>query len=262
MSDVLNWPMLGITLAVFAFMCAANELGYRVGMAFDSEEPEPSRTIANAIKGSIIGLVAFLLGFAFSISSGRHDLRRQVVLDEANAIGTLHLRAGLLSPPEQSRIRLALTRYVAARLEYFDRGPSEASAPALRKDMESQLVEVWAAVEAAKARDPTVVLVSQVVPAANAVIDLNTTRGWAFRSHTPVVVLGVLLVCVFVSAGLIGHSFGQYRRRHVLLCLAFNLLFSLTLYTILDFDGPRYGLIQVDHAPLVELRSGLGATPD
>jgi hypothetical protein len=67
----------------------------------------------------------------------------------------------------------------------------------------------------------------------------------------------VLLVSVLVSAGLIGHSFGQNRRRHTFICLSFNILFTLILYLILDFDGPRYGLIQLDHSPLIELRNGL-----
>jgi CDP-diglyceride synthetase len=253
-SDAINLPMLIISIGVLALLAVTNEIGYRVGRSFGTDEPEPSRAVANTIKVSVIGLVAFLLGFAFSISSGRHDVRRQVVLEEANAAGTLYLRAGLLPAVERDRIRMAVRSTVEARLLMFDRDLADDIS--LCKSIDAHLAEVWAAVEAAKAKDPQAVLISQIVPAANAVIDINTTRGWAFRGHTPPAVLAVLMVCVIVSAGLIGHSFGQHRHRHTLLGLSFNLLFTLTLFLILDYDGPRFGVIRVDHTPLRELKNG------
>lgn len=259
MIDMLNGLTVGITAGVLAVLSLANEVGFRVGRTLGQDEPEPSRNVSNAIKASVIGLVAFLLGFAFSISSTRHEVRRQVVLDEANAAGTLHLRAGLLPAPERDRVRAALGRFVATRLELFDRDLGDDARQ--KKAMDADLAEVWAAVEAANAKDPQAVLASQVIPAANAVIDLHTTRGWAFRSHTPPAVLAVLMVCVLVAAGLIGHSFGQHRRRHVVLGLSFNLLFALTLFLILDYDGPRFGVIRVDLTPLLEFRESTAATP-
>lgn len=258
MRAVFNWLTVGVSVGVLVLLTVANEIGFRSGRAFGKDEPESSRAVANGIKASIIGLVAFLLGFAFSISSGRHDIRRQMVLDEANAFGTLHLRAGLLMSPERERLRTAIGHCVAKRLELFERNLDEDIER--QKAMDAGLAEIWATIEAANEKAPQSVLVSQVIPAANAVIDLNTSRAWAFRSHTPPAVLGVLMVCVLVSAGLIGHSFGQYHHRHLSLCLSFNLLFALTLYLILDYDGPRFGVIRVDHTPLIQFRDSLGGT--
>lgn len=256
MPDNVNWPMITVTMTVFTVLMLVNEIGYRVGRALDRDQSEPSRTVALAVKGSIIGLVAFLLGFAFSISSNRHDIRRQVVLDDANAIGTLYLRAGLIASPERDQLRAALKNYLVTRLEFFEQNPEGDSVLLWQSKLDRHLSEIWRVVEAARTRDAQSVLVSQLIPAANAVIDLNTTRGWAFRSHTPVAVLTVLLVCVLVSSGLIGHSFGPCQR-HPFLCTAFNALFTLTLFLILDYDGPRFGLIRVDHKPLIDLRSSL-----
>jgi hypothetical protein len=43
--------------------------------------------------GATLGLLAFILAFTFGLAAARFDTRRQVVLDEANAIGPTYLRA-------------------------------------------------------------------------------------------------------------------------------------------------------------------------
>lgn len=250
--DWLSVPMLLIAASVFGLVCLCNEIGFRYGVRRHANEPESSRAVANTIKASIIGFVAFMLGFAFSISSGRHDIRRQVVLDEANAAGTLFLRAGFLGEVERESLREILRQYVEKKLELFNLGQDFRSASSLKQEISKQLILLWPVLERSQKADSQAVLVSQIVPAANEVIDLNSTHDWAFSSQTPVSVLLVLLISVLISASLIGHSFGQCGDRHIFLCLAFNLLFTLTLYLILDFDGPRYGLIRVDQTPLIE----------
>lgn len=250
--DWLSVPMLLIAASVFGLVCLCNEIGFRFGVRRHANEPETSRAVANTIKASIIGFVAFMLGFAFSISSGRHDIRRQVVLDEANAAGTLYLRAGFLQDVERDRLRELLKQYVTQKIELFNLGQDFRSNNSLKQEMSNQLVLLWPILERSQEKDSQAVLVSQIVPAANEVIDLNSTHDWAFSSQTPVSVLMVLLTSVLISASLIGHSFGQCGNRHIFMCLAFNLLFTLTLYLILDFDGPRYGLIRVDQSPLVD----------
>ena len=37
----------------------------------------------------MLGLLGLLLGFSFAMAVGRYDLRRPLVVDEANAIGTM-----------------------------------------------------------------------------------------------------------------------------------------------------------------------------
>jgi hypothetical protein len=66
--------------------------------------------------GSTLGLLAFILAFTFGLAAARFDTRRQVVLDEANAIGTIYLRAGML-PERREEIRTLLRNYVNTRLE-------------------------------------------------------------------------------------------------------------------------------------------------
>ena len=62
-----------------------------------------------------LGLLAFILAFTFGLAASRFDSRMQVLLDEANAIGTTYLRAGML-PEQGKQIRALLREYADARL--------------------------------------------------------------------------------------------------------------------------------------------------
>ena len=51
------------------------------------------------VVSAVLGLLALLMGFTFSLAVDRFDARRVLVLQEANAIGTAYLRAQLLASP-------------------------------------------------------------------------------------------------------------------------------------------------------------------
>ena len=253
MDAIFLWPTWFIVAVLLAAMFAANEAGYLLGRRPLRSPSEASRSTSNMLKASIFGLVGFLLAFSFSATSSRHDARRRVVLEEANAIGTCYLRADLLNAPDGQRIRHVLRDLVSTRLDYFTNAKDPIVAARAVQDLNRLEDELWIAVETTVRTDQQLAHTSQIIPAANAVIDLNSTREWVTASHLQPVVLGVLILGVIVSSLLVGHSSGEAGQRHTGMWIAFNLLFGLVLYVLLDFDRPRRGLIQVNHAPLIEL---------
>ena len=66
--------------------------------------------------GVTLGLLAFILAFTFGLASSRFDNRRQLLLDEANALGTTYLRAGML-PEWGEEVRRLLRDYIGHRLD-------------------------------------------------------------------------------------------------------------------------------------------------
>ncbi|MEZ6049587.1 MAG: hypothetical protein R3C11_29205 [Planctomycetaceae bacterium] len=249
-----TWSFIGILLLM---MFLANETGFRTGRRPDQQESDSSRTVSNSFKASIFGLVAFLLAFSFSITAARHTLRRDVVLDEANAIGTCWLRAGLLNEPYTTDIRATLRRYVNLRLQYFEVAANPQKSTDTVKQMGIELDQLWNEVEEAVRADSSIARTSLIISSANDVIDLHSKRARAAASHLEPIILMLLFVSVLVSSLLFGHSSGQTNRRHTGLWLAVNVLFSLVLYAVLDFDRPRQGLVQVDHTPLIELQASI-----
>ena len=70
-----------------------------------------------SIVGAMLGLLGFILAFTFSITSSRHAARKQLVLKEANAIGTAVLRTDFLPEPSRTESRQLFQEYVNIRVE-------------------------------------------------------------------------------------------------------------------------------------------------
>jgi hypothetical protein len=64
----------------------AAELGARIGWRRRRDAAE--RAEISTLTGAALGLLALLLGFSFSLALSRYDVRRTLVLEEANAIGS------------------------------------------------------------------------------------------------------------------------------------------------------------------------------
>ena len=64
-------------------------------------EDESRSTLAGIVLGAMLGLSSFMLGFTFSMAGGQFDARRELLIDDINAIGTAFLRTAVL--PELHR---------------------------------------------------------------------------------------------------------------------------------------------------------------
>ena len=66
--------------------------------------------------GSMLGILALLMAFSFSMALDRYEERRHLVIQEANAIGTAYLRAQLLDEPYRTRLSRLLVDYTDNRI--------------------------------------------------------------------------------------------------------------------------------------------------
>jgi len=62
--------------------------------------------------GALMGLLAFMLAFSFGMGANRLDARKQALLKEINAIGTLNLRADILPEREKDEFKSLIAQYV------------------------------------------------------------------------------------------------------------------------------------------------------
>jgi hypothetical protein len=84
--------------SIVAFLaCAA--AGQWIGARFRSEESESALSVITSTQAATLGMFAILISFSFSIAMSLFEQRRALLLDEANAIGTTELRAGMLPQP-------------------------------------------------------------------------------------------------------------------------------------------------------------------
>ena len=206
---------------------------------------------------SVVGLLALLIGFTFSLALDRFETRRGLALEEANAIGTTYLRTQLLDEPYRSRISQLLVAYADSRLEVSRLQDNEARALAVRNDrLANQLwVETMAAWPTIRGFDFS----SSYLDSMNTVIDLKESRNISRQAKVPYEVYLVLFIYLVATAGLTGYTRKTPRERWSALFLF--LLLTLTLMLIIDIDSPVNGGINQSQLPMEDLQASLRSTP-
>jgi len=98
MFDLSNYPLAVIFFIGLASILAMSEIGWQLGTRTKGRAGSNFSTLESAM----LGLLALMLAFTFSMALTRFEARRDAVLTEANAIGTTALRARLLPEPQRS----------------------------------------------------------------------------------------------------------------------------------------------------------------
>lgn len=221
----------------------------------DDEEGVDSRD--GYVVSAVLGLLALLLGFTFSLAVDRYETRRSLVLQEANAISTSYLYAQLLEEPHRSRMSGLLLAYAENRVELGRTEPSRAEPLLARSD--AIALDLWAATTAAFDSVRDTAFANGLPRAVGQVIDLDTARKAARHARVPIVVFVVLLIYVIVTAGMLGYVRAASRR-----VVAVGFLFALkvmSLMLILDIDRPHSGGIRESQEPITAVRDTLRSQP-
>ena len=250
----MNYSTMPIWLMgalVFAALIAAREFGHLVRKrrkaTTAADDAEDGFTMT-----SMLGLLALLIAFSFSISLQRYDARRELVISEANALGTTWLRTKLLDEADRNRLRAVLREYVDLRIEFGLATTAEEEAAAFRKTKAMQQ-QLWEATAEAVAPFRTTELASLLVTTTNESIDLAATRMAAREAHIPPRIILVLMLYALVASVMVGYEKGRYRTATSLLFFLLTLAASL----VVDLDRPATGAIKVSQQPMLELQRNI-----
>jgi hypothetical protein len=252
-------------LIIFAVVCTAGlfvgmlvflEIGRRIGVWRLAKDPEGATVGVGTVDGAVFGLLALLVAYTFSGAASRFDTRRQMIIEEANDIGTAYLRLDLLHTAAQPPLRAHFRQYVAARLAVYRQLADVAAATEALGRLATIQTEIWSqAVASSRLPEAHPDTAKLLLPALNAMIDITTTRTLALQTHPPMIIFAMLFVLALASALLAGHSMAGSKRRNWLHMVSFAALIAVAVYVILDLEFPRLGVIRIeafDHA-LVDL---------
>jgi ABC-type multidrug transport system fused ATPase/permease subunit len=258
MYDLNSLVIVGILLLA---LLVAVEIGFRLGRAHTAAQ-ESKRAQVNTIVGSLLGVLALLLGFTFSLALQRYDSRSEAVIHEANAIGTTILRADLLPEEFRNEAKRLLRDYLRVRVQAgavsLDRQQDRAAFLAESASLQNA---IWAFGVDAAAREPNPVTTGLFLQAVNELIDSYGTRDAALNRHVPEVVLFLLFGTFLVAACLVGYASGVAGHRASFATYALMVLIVCLVFIIIDLDRPRRGLIAVSQQSLVDLRDSFEQTP-
>jgi hypothetical protein len=244
------WTILPITIGVSLLSV---ELGYRFARYLQRDSQEEKEAPVGGMVGATLALLALMLAFTFGLAGSRFEDRRQVVLSEANAIGTAYLRAGLLPEPMRTETQLLFREYVDVRL---DAAKPDKLSYAITKSEELQN-RLWSQAVAASEKDRSPIT-GLFVQSLNEVIDLHAVRMLAaLRSRVPAAIWIVLFLLSFLSMAMMGYHEALTNSKRSIAVLALILGFSSVLFLIVDLDRPRQGTLQVSQQAMVDLRNSM-----
>jgi hypothetical protein len=251
---------LSLAAGLFLGMLVCSEIGRRIGAARLAREPERRGRDGGAAEAGVFGLLGLLIAFTFSGAASRFEDRRQLIAEEANAIGTAYLRVDLLPGDAQPAIRDLFRQYTSLRATvYRNTGDLEAVVARLADGAVLQQ-EIWATASAAsRLTEAPPQAMMLLLPAVNEMIDITTTRATATETHPPLVIFSLLGGLCLIGALLVGHGTAPGKGRSWFHPVIFAAILSLTVYVIVDLEYPRLGLIRIDAADqaLLDLRNSM-----
>jgi hypothetical protein len=250
-------PLWGLLLAAAALLWLALEIGYRSGRWRHVQTPGEKEQPVGAMVASILGLLALVLAFTFSLAASRFDARRQTLLSEANAIGTTYLRSRLLPEPQRSEIARLLREYVDVRIRAIEDGKLEESLA--RSEQLHELL--WAQTSGVAEKDPASILTGVFIQSLNDLIDLHAERVQVgLRSRIPLVIWAGLVGLAMLSMAAVGYLSGICATSRSLAMPGLVLAFAIVLALISDLDRPREGLLQVSQQAMQDVQKSMQPT--
>jgi hypothetical protein len=254
------WLLLALLVAVLA---VASDVGRRVArreLRRRQVSADDHKTLAGVVLGALLGLLGLLLAFSFSIVEGRLAARKRLVLEEANAIGTTYLRAGMLDAPHEQRVQRALERYLQGRI-----GLTRDELPRALAESAELHARMWDAAEAAAEARPGSPIVALFVDSLNDVIDLQEERlTVGLYQRLPPPFLWTLFLLATLTLGVLGYHVGLSGPRSRALLPTGVVVVSLTvvMMMVVEMDRPWGRMFTVSQQPFVDtLESMEGRAP-
>ncbi|MCC2605398.1 bestrophin-like domain [Planctobacterium marinum] len=253
-SFLFGFSSITIASALFLIIIFCNELCYRIGVLVQARTDDEVKALTASVQVSILGLLALLIGFTFSMSMQRFDNRSMALIDEANAIGTAILRADLLPAEQQAAIKPVMQKYLQARIEMSGVDltlAEDRQAYSLR--IAAIQAELWSLAIAASEADARPATTGAFLNSLNELIDRQSKRSALLKAHVPEPILLLLLFVIVASISMMGYSSGLSNKRVFVPLALISFLITLIVFIIIDLDRPKRGLITVDQSALVEL---------
>jgi len=240
------WELM---LIIFVLMIGSTRIGL-----YAARRRKKESKLDSTILGSLFGLLGLLLAFSFSLATSFLGIRREIIIDESNNLGTAILRSDLYSESERQLFRADFKQYIEARIDYFAYKDVKTVLEAQDRSVKIQQL-LWNRAIRLSRDSGYYVASMQMIPALNSVIDISGKRYYVDSVHLPDPIIYLLVLLACACAFYVGYTVSK-KENDWLLTIGFCMLTSLIVFLIFDIDRPRRGLITLDkiNQSIVDLR--------
>lgn len=238
-----------VFLLIFAVLSIAQELAYQWGRRRRLSTGEENNTIIELIPTSILGLLALLLGFTFSMALSRFDLRKSLIIKEMNSIGSTSELAGLLNDPNKTQLQSLLNRYQDLRIQVFEPSTAPDQVQKLNAEIQSLQREMWDLTAQLTKVDRSAVAAG-FAKSLTQVMDVEGERSFAGKDQVPATVYLVIFLITIAGLCSLSSILGNRKigRSSLIMLTA---LFSVVIVLIQDIDRSYSGWIRIDQKRLL-----------
>jgi len=237
-------------------MMLAREVGAWCHRLLSRRKEEGESSDEGHILSAVLGLLALLLAFTFGPALDHYEKRRELVVTEANALGTAYLRTGVLDQPEE--LRSLMRSYTQQRLAYGHQWGAAAAETAGKADQLQ--ARIWEMAVAAVRPQRTTPMAPILLQPLNDAFDAASARKAALAARLPASVMAALSLYAIGAAGMLGYAVTAAGGRHRGASLVLFVLLTLAMELILDLDRPRSGKIHVSQAPMADALAAMHPT--
>ena len=252
MSFMPLWLIFIITVvAIFTALMTGYYQGCRAADAAGAKESAPP---IGSVVGAMMGLLAFLLALTFNSSSSRFETRKQLLVDDVNAINNTYHRADFLFEADRIQTKEVLREYVDLYIS-MDEDPTRFESLVARSlQIHSEL---WA-IASKYAQNPQVsnTVSGGFATAVDQMRAVHTKRlvyALHYRIHPTIWI--ALFGVGLLSLGALGFLFGITGGKRYKVCISLAVCFGTILILIMDLERPVEGTIRIDTVPLQVLRA-------
>lgn len=254
-NPVLDWlrdaPLWAAGVALFAMQVSARE----AGAAFQRQrhagraDGDGGLTQTGFVVSAILGLLALLIGFTFSLALNRFEARQALANEEAQALATVYDRLAVYRGGAQ--LAPAIEAHTRRRWqEVMGKEPSSDGSTAIEgKD------KLWAAAVAIAKAEQAPPLVPFLLTPLGDSFDRADEAMLERNRRIDGGVLSMLVVLALASALTLGLTAPQTKQRSISAMLF--VLLTMALLSILDLDQPMQGRSQLSDAAWQHALAGM-----
>ena len=253
----LVFSSVAFALAMFVGMLAFAEVGRRIAHRRAAHDRDGAWHGTGIVDGAVFGLLGLVIAFTFSGAASRFDIRRNLIVEELNAIGTAYLRLDILPGEAQPGLRDSFRRYMDSRIQVYRKFPDATAVAAELETVKRVEGEIWT--QALAAERDSAPAARLLLPAINHMFDISTQRTMTMGMHPPTPIYAMLFCLALIASMIAGYGMARAESRAWFHVIAFSAVIAMVSYIILDIEHPRRGFIRIDtlDRALVDLRDSM-----
>ncbi len=252
-------PIWGLFIGTILVVIVAIDAGFRLGKVAHRRSEEEKESPISGISGAGVGLLAFMLAFTFSIVSERHDARKGLVREDANAVRTAYRRADFLPEPDRSDAKRLLREYLDARVAFAQAGSLDDTERVgeFLSGASRAHDRLWDMAVAHAYKDLNSDVAALYIESLNEIMAVHANRvEIGVQARVPVGIWVALYGLTGLCMMIMGYHAGITGSRRSMSAVLLAVAFALVIAMIASLDRPG-GFIKVTQRPLIDLQRSI-----